>query len=103
MPQKTFYQVTMETLTRHRATILRLARRHGARDVRVFGSIARGEATPDSDLDLLVTFEPSRSLLDRVALIQDLEDALGVPVDVVTENGLHPLIRDEILRQARPL
>ncbi len=103
MSQQALSQLTTEMLTRHRVTILRLARRHGARDVRVFGSVARGEATPDSDLDLLVTFEPSRSLLDRIALIQDLEDALGVPVDVVTENGLHPLIRDEILRQARPL
>jgi predicted nucleotidyltransferase len=83
--------------------ILKLARQHGASNVRVFGSVARGQATEESDLDLLVDLEPDRSLLDRIALIQDLEDALGISVDVVTEKALHPAIRDRILAQAHPL
>ena len=65
-----------------------LAERRGARNIRVFGSVARGEAGPESDLDLLVEMEPGRSLLDHIALIQDLEEVLGCRVDVVTEAGL---------------
>ena len=87
----------------HRQTILALAREHGARDVRVFGSAARGDSTADSDLDLLVEFESDHSLLDRIALIQELEDALSIPVDVLTEKALHPMIRNDILAEARPL
>jgi len=87
-------------LNKHREAILRLAVKHGARNVRVFGSVARGTASEASDLDLLVEMEPGRSLLDLVALNQDLEDALGRPVDVVTEGGLSPYIRDKILAEA---
>jgi uncharacterized protein len=83
--------------------ILRVARIHGASTVRVFGSRARGDSRPDSDLDLLVTLEPKRSLLDLVAIKQDLEDLLHFTVDVVTENGLSPYIRDGILAEARLL
>ena len=86
-----------------RAAVLRLAAQHGARDVRVFGSVARGEAGADSDLDLLVDFEPGRSLLDQVALSQELEALLGRRVDVVTEQGLYWLLRRRILGEARPL
>lgn len=86
-----------------RAAVLRLAAQHGARDVRVFGSIPRGEAGPDSDIDLLVAFEPGRSLLDQVALMRDLEELLGRPVDIVTEEGLSWLLRRRIVRDARPL
>ena len=86
-----------------REDILRLATLHGARSVRVFGSVATGEARPDSDLDLLVEFEPQRSLLDHVALVQDLEDLLGRKVDVVTERSLHWYIRDRVIQQAVPL
>lgn len=85
------------------AEILRVARQHGAGTVRVFGSRARGDFRSDSDLDLLVTLEPHRSLLDVVAIKQDLEELLGYRVDVVTENGLSPYLRDRVLAEARLL
>lgn len=83
--------------------ILALAREHGAHNVRVFGSAARGEDTSESDLDVLVNMEKGRSLLDHVALKQDLEDLLGREVDVVTEASLDPRIRERVLREAVPL
>ncbi len=83
-----------------RNEILRLAAEHGASDVRVFGSIARNEATPQSDLDLLVKLKAGRSLLDLVALKQELEDLLGRQVDVVTEAALSPYLREQVLREA---
>ena len=86
-----------------RDEILRIAAQHGARNVRVFGSVARGEAGPDSDLDLLVEFDANRSLLDHVALVQDLEELLGMKVQVTTEDALHWYIRDRVLEQAVPL
>ena len=92
-----------QVLQSKRADILRLAIRHGASDVRVFGSAARGEAGADSDVDLLVKMAPERSLLDHVALWQDLEDLLGCKVDVVSEKALHWLIRDQVLKEALPL
>jgi predicted nucleotidyltransferase len=85
------------------AAVLDLARRHGARSIRVYGSVARGQATEQSDLDLLVEWEPDRSLLDVVGLKQDLEDLLGVTVDIGSERGLHWFIRDQVLREAVPL
>ena len=91
---------TDELITAKRADILRLAAQHGARNVRVFGSVARGEARPDSDIDVLVEFEPGRTLLDRIGLMQDLEDLLGRKVDVVTEKALHRMIRQQVLEQA---
>jgi len=86
-----------------REAVLALAARYGASNVRVFGSTARGEAGPKSDIDLLVTLESSRSLLDQIALWQDLEDLLGRKVDVVTESALHHAIRERVLREAVPL
>ncbi len=83
-----------------RQDILRLAAQHGAHDVRVFGSLARGEARPDSDVDILITLEPERSLLDLIALQQDLEDLLNCKVDVVTEAAVSPYIRPQVLRDA---
>jgi hypothetical protein len=89
-----------ELLKEKRADILRIAAQHGARNVRLFGSAARGEARPDSDIDVLVEFEPGRTLLDRIGLMQDLEDLLGRKVDVVTEKALHRMIRQQVLEQA---
>jgi len=84
----------------NRTLILEIAAKHGAHNVRVFGSVARGEDRPDSDLDLLVDFEPDRSLMDHSLLILDLHDALGQKVDVIIERGLHWFIRDQVLKDA---
>ncbi len=92
-----------ELLVARRQAILALAARHGARDVRVFGSAARREAAPDSDIDLLVDVEPGRSLLDVIALEQELEALLGRSVDVLTEGDLSPYLREHILAEAAPL
>ncbi len=86
-----------------RAEILRMAARHGAHNIRVFGSVARGDANENSDLDLLVSWEPGRSLLDHAGLVQDLQELLGVKVHVGTEKSLHWYVRDRILREATPL
>jgi predicted nucleotidyltransferase len=83
-----------------REDINRIAAAHGARNVRVFGSVQRGEASGSSDLDLLVDMSEGRSLLDLVALGDDLEEALGIAVDVVTEKSLSPYLRDRILAEA---
>lgn len=80
--------------------ISRIAAAHGARNVRVFGSVSRGEADASSDLDLLVDMGEGRSLFDLVALSDELEEALGVHVDVVTEGSLSPYLRDRILAEA---
>ena len=96
--------VTLDVLrTEKRARILQLAKRHGAGNLRVFGSVARGEATESSDVDLLVEWEPGRSLLDHAGLAQDLQDLLGARVDIGTEKSLHWYVRDRILREATPL
>lgn len=90
-------------IKRYRSEILDLAMRHGAGNVRVFGSLARGEGKEDSDLDLLVTLGEGRSLLDLVGLKQDLEDLVRRPVDVVTERALSPYLRERVLSEAVPL
>lgn len=87
-------------VTSKREEILRIASQYGARNLRVFGSVVRGDARPDSDVDFLVDLEPGRSLLDRVALVQDLEDLLHRKVDVVTDRTLHWYIRDRVLAEA---
>ncbi|HUF36212.1 MAG TPA: nucleotidyltransferase family protein [Gemmatimonadales bacterium] len=90
-------------LDEYRERILRLAETHGAQDVRVFGSLARDEAGAESDLDLLVRLGEDRSLLDLVALKQELEDLMRRPVDVVTDRSLSPYLRERVLREAEPL
>jgi uncharacterized protein len=84
----------------NREEILRIATTHGAQNVRVFGSVSRGEATSESDVDFLVKLESGRSLLDLIAIKQDLEDLLGCEVDVVTEDAVSPYIREQILKEA---
>jgi uncharacterized protein len=95
--------LTLNALRARRAEVLALAARHGAKDVRVFGSVSRGDAEPGSDIDLLVRFDRGRSLLDQVALKQDLGDLLGREVDVVSEPALHWFMRDRVLAEAEPL
>ena len=87
----------------YRNEILKLAQRYGARDVRIFGSVARGDDIDQSDVDVLVNMEPGRSLFDMGGLLMDLEKLLGCKVDLVTEKGLKPRIRDRVLREAVPL
>jgi len=89
------------TLLQQRDTIIDIAARHGARNVRVFGSVARGDDRPTSDIDLLVDMESGRSLLDLVGLAQELEALLQRNVDVVTAASLHEAIRDHVLAESR--
>lgn len=92
--------VTLESLRSHGDEIRAIAARWGVRRLRVFGSVARGDATPSSDVDFVVEFEPGRSLFDHGGLLMDLQDALGCPVDVVSERGLRPRFRDRVEREA---
>ena len=94
---------SLAQLASARAEILAAAARHGATNVRLFGSVARGDADATSDIDFLVDFEPGRSLLDLAGLLIDLEDLLGYPVDVVTEPGLKARIRPRVLAEAVPV
>ena len=87
----------------NRQQILALAAKYGARNVRVFGSVASGEADEHSDLDLLVEMEEGRSLFDLGGLVYDLRELLQCPVDVVTEKGLKERIRPRVLKDAVPL
>jgi predicted nucleotidyltransferase len=92
-----------ELRTTRRDEILRIAARRGARNIRVFGSVARGESDAASDIDFLVDLEPGRSLFDLSGLLIDLEAVLQSEVDVVTERGLRMRIRERVLREAVPL
>ncbi|MCD4825228.1 MAG: nucleotidyltransferase family protein [Phycisphaerae bacterium] len=92
--------VTLDTIQAQKGEILRIASEHGGHNLRVFGSIARGAATEESDIDLLVEMDEDRSLLDLIAIKLDLEETLGHKVDLVTEGALHRLIREEVLKEA---
>ncbi len=94
---------SLHELRLRREAILRLARRHGAREVRVFGSVARGDADVGSDIDFLVDMEAGRSLLDLGGLLMDLRDLLGGSVDVVTAPSLSERVRTRVLQEAVPL
>jgi len=89
-----------ELLQSKREDILRIAAKYGAYNVRIFGSVARGEADSESDIDFLVNMEPGRSLLDLCGLLIDLEELLDCKVDVVTEKGLRDRIRARVLKEA---
>src|SRR3979411_910928 len=93
-------KMDIEELRSHRDEILRVAVSHGARHIRVFGSVARGEADERSDVDFLVDLEKGRRLMDLGGLLMDLQTLLGRPVDVVTEKGLKSRIRNRVLHEA---
>ena len=92
-----------DLVLRKRQEILTIAQRRGAKNIRIFGSVSRHEARPESDIDLLIDLEPERSLLDVGGLAMDLQQLLNHKVDVVTEAGLRPRIRADVLKDARPL
>lgn len=96
--------MTIDELRRSkRDQIVAIARSHGASNLRVFGSVARGEACETSDVDLLVDLEPGRTLMDLGGLLMDLQEALQIRVDVATERMLRPRVREQVLREALPL
>jgi predicted nucleotidyltransferase len=92
-----------DTLKTKREDVLRIAQKRGVSRIRVFGSVARGDARPESDIDFLFEMEPGRSLLDLGGLVSDLQELFGRQVDVVTERGLKPRIRARVLAEAVPL
>lgn len=95
--------MNIAALRRHRQAIKAIAERHGVTELKVFGSTATGKAGPDSDLDVLVRLAPGRSLLDRAAFRAELQDCLGIDVDVAHPDTLHPLIRAQVLAEAQAL
>jgi len=95
--------MNIKELSEKRNEIVKIARRHGATNVRVFGSVARGDGDQDSDVDFLVDLERGRSLLDLGGLLMDLQTLLGTSVDVVTEKGLRSRIRERVLSEARAI
>jgi predicted nucleotidyltransferase len=99
LPGKTDMNLS-QLIQQKRRQVLEIAQGHGARNVRLFGSVARGGTTEASDLDLLIEMEPGRSLLDVVAIKQDLEELLECKVDVVTEAAISPYLKDKVLNEA---
>jgi hypothetical protein len=91
---------TLDEIRAKRDAILEIAKRYGVRQVRLFGSVVRGEDRPESDLDVLVDFEPKRSLLDLIGFEQDLEELIGRKADVISARGINPRIKDRVLREA---
>jgi uncharacterized protein len=92
-----------QLLKTHKKEILDIASKHGVTSIRVFGSAIRGESNLESDIDFLVEVGPVHSPWFPAGLVADLEDLLGVPVDVITKNSLHWYIRERVLEEARPL
>lgn len=93
----------MQEVLLRRGDIMTVAQQNGAHDLRIFGSVARGQANESSDLDILVRFDPERTLFDHGELVMDLQDLLGVKVDVLDEDGLRPRFRHHIMKEAVPL
>ena len=93
---------TLSILQSKRTEILALAAKHGASNVRLFGSVVRGEDQDDSDVDFLVDMQETRSLYDLIGLQQDLEMSIGRKVDVLTPNGINPYLKERILGEAAP-
>ena len=93
----------LDVIHDNKETILRIAQQHNANNVRVFGSVVRGEEKENSDIDLLVSFQPGASLLDQVGLMNELREILGKKVDVISDRALNPYIRDKILKEAQPI
>ncbi len=96
-------KVTRQSIQQKRAAILDIARRYGAHDLRIFGSVARGENTEASDLDILVRFDSGRTLMDHAGLIGELEDLLGVKTDIIDADGMRPRFRAVVERESLPL
>jgi uncharacterized protein len=95
--------MNLEHLRQQRDKILHIASKHGASNIWIFGSVARQENVSDSDIDFLAELDAQRTLLDQIALIQDLEDLLGCRVDVIEPDCLHETIRNRVLQEAIPL
>ncbi len=95
--------VTLEKLQAYKSEIFRIAANYHANNIRVFGSVVRGESDENSDIDLLVTFQPGASLFDQAGLISELENVLGTSVDVVSDRALNRHLSTRILNEARPL
>jgi len=93
----------IDQLKNYREDILEIAERHNAPNIRVFGSVARGEADEDSDVDFLIDVSSKQSIFDVIRLIRALSELLGCKVDVAQSTVLHPMMRDEVLKEAIPL
>ena len=93
----------IELLRLRKREILTVAQKYGAKNIRIFGSVARGQASSESDIDLLVELEPGRSIFDLGGLLYELTELLNVEVDVITEKGLRKRFREQVLREAVPL
>ncbi len=92
-----------QKLQTHRNQIILLGNQYGASNIRIFGSASRNEAKLTSDLDFIVTLEPGHTLLDLGGFLMEVQEILGMPVDVVTDDSLHPLLKEGILREAKPI
>jgi len=95
--------VDRKALHTKRGEILEIGRRYGAHDLRIFGSVARGDQTENSDLDIIVRFDPGRTLFDQGGFLMELQELLGVKVDVISEGAMRPRFREHVMKEAVPL